>query len=241
MSTLIKMRGSVVMDKKKIAKITTPEGTESFKPVPHIELIKSLEKGFKAANIGIVNEEFSIAKKGKLMFGLMKLDYMGSKTKDGSFSVGIRQANDRSMSIQICAGYNVMVCDNLVFRGDMIALKRKHTSGIIVDEEVNRAIDSLKSHFGVLNLEMQEMKAKKLSDTDAKTFIHDAFVKEVFPITLYKDVSKAYFEPPHEEFKGRTMWSMHNAFTETLRGSSLCNKFYQTQKLGEFFGLTTKK
>ena len=48
-------------------------------------------------------------------------------TEDGTAALGLRTSNNKTMSIQLCAGLSVFVCDNLVFRGDLIALNRKHT------------------------------------------------------------------------------------------------------------------
>jgi hypothetical protein len=75
--------------------------------------------------------------------------------------MGIRTSNDRSMSIQICAGLSVFVCDNLVFRGDLIALNRKHTSGLDLAAELTGAVGRFREHFGRLTGEIDALKSRR--------------------------------------------------------------------------------
>lgn len=72
------------------------------------------------------------------------------------------------MAIQICAGLAVFVCDNLAFRGDMIALKRKHTSGLHLAGELSGAVLRFQDHFGTLTAEIETLKNRELSDKEAK-------------------------------------------------------------------------
>src|SRR5689334_4123229 len=104
-----------------------PSGTSTFKPIPHIELVESLERVLRQQQIAISQEKFAIRRDGSALFGVLNLAY--SESEDGTAALGLRTSNDKTMSIQICAGLTVFVCDNLAFRGDLIALRRKHTSG----------------------------------------------------------------------------------------------------------------
>src|SRR5216683_1154408 len=79
-------------------------------------------------------------------------------TPDGRAAMGIRTSNNKTMSIQICAGLSVFVCDNLVFRGDLIALNRKHTAGLHLRTELNHAILRFQDHFGRLTGEIATLK-----------------------------------------------------------------------------------
>jgi hypothetical protein len=48
------------------------------------------------------------------------------------------------------------------------------------------------------------------------------------------DVHRLYFEPQHEEFAARTMWSLSNAFTSAFKHLDPIPQFKATAKLGEF-------
>jgi hypothetical protein len=69
--------------------------------------------------IAIQGEQFALRRDGSTLFGVLQLIY--ESTSDGRAAMGIRTSNNKTMSIQICAGLSVFVCDNLVFRGDLIA------------------------------------------------------------------------------------------------------------------------
>jgi uncharacterized protein DUF932 len=90
--------------------------------------------------------------------------------------MGIRTSNNKTMSIQICAGLSVFVCDNLVSRGDLIALNRKHTSGLNLRSELSVAALRFQDHFGRLTDEIDRLRARELTDEEAKALIHDVFV-----------------------------------------------------------------
>ena len=232
-------RGTIVMDRKQIAKLPVPKSTQTFKAVPHLQLIETLESVLVENKIKIQEETFGVGKKGKTIFGVMKLNY-SLEHKDGIAALGFRQANNKTMSIQICAGFSVFVCDNLVFRGDLIALKRRHTSGLDLVSEVREGIEKFKNHLGSLETEIKELKEKKITDTFAKETIHDVFAAKMLPVNFMPQVSHDYFTPPHQEFESRTMWSLHNAFTESIKRMPMTTKFFATQRIGKYFGLTSK-
>ena len=55
---------------------------------------------------------------------------------------------------------SVFVCDNMVFRGDLIALNRKHTAGLHLRTELNHAILRFQDHFGRLTGEIGNLKER---------------------------------------------------------------------------------
>ena len=141
-----------LVTREQLALVETPDATRSFKPVPHIELIETLEHVLGLNHITIRKEQFALRRDGSTLFGVLQLAYQD--TADGMAALGIRTANNRTMSIQLCAGLCVFVCDNMVFRGDLIALNRKHTSGLHLRTEINHAILRFQDHFGRLTGEI---------------------------------------------------------------------------------------
>jgi len=76
----------------------------------------------------------------------------------------------------------------------------------------------------------------ELTDVTAKVVIYEAFVegKLEAPKHLARTVQDLYFEPKHEEFKLRTIWSLSNAFTSAFKDLEPIPQFKATAKLGEF-------
>jgi len=225
-----------LVTREQLALVETPDATRSFKPVPHIELIDTLEHVLQLNHIAIRNEQFALRRDGATLFGVLQLAYQD--TADGAAALGLRTSNDRTMSIQICAGLSVFVCDNMVFRGDLIALNRKHTAGLHLRTEINRAVLRFQDHFGRLTGEIASLKDRAVSDTDAKAIIHDVFVQGIMPIRLLPEASSLYFEPFVDEFRPRNAWSLHNAFTAVAKEMPITTRMPAIQELGRYFGMS---
>ncbi len=229
---------TTLVSRDQLRAIPAPVATETFKPIPHIELIETLEKGFNARDIQIVDEQFAIRADGSRLFGTFDLSLNGIKDSRAAF--GFRQANDRSMALQGVAGLRVFVCDNLCLNGEFIAISRRHTSGLNLIQEVTLCVAKFEEHYATLKTEVENLKNREIGDTEAKSIIHDIFVKKVLPVRLFPDVSSAYFNPPHTEFQPRTAWSLHNAFTEAVKVMPLTTRLIATQQVGREFGLVAK-
>jgi hypothetical protein len=225
-----------LVTREQLALVETPAPTASFKPVPHLELVETLELALRTNHITIRKEQFALRRDGSTLFGVLQLAYQD--TPDGMAALGLRTSNDRTMSIQICAGLSVFVCDNMVFRGDLIALNRKHTSGLHLRTELNHAVLRFQDHFGRLTGEISSLKQRDLSDTDAKGIIHDVFVQGIMPIRLLPEASNLYFEPFVDEFRPRNAWSLHNAFTAVAKEMPITTRMPAIQELGRYFGMS---
>src|SRR5437867_11443175 len=201
--------------REQLTLVETPVATRSFKPVPHIELIDTLDEVLGLNQIVIRKEEYALRRDGSTLFGVLQLAY--ADTEDGTAALGLRTSNNKTMSIQICAGLSVFVCDNLVFRGDLIALNRKHTSGLELRSELSTAVLRFQEHFGRLTSEISSLKELNLTDAQAKAIIHDVFVQGILPIRFLPDASRLYFEPLVDECRASHSWSLHNAFTAVAK------------------------
>lgn len=243
-ATLIHSDSNLVT-RAQLAALPPVVGTDTFKPVAHIELVLTLEKALLQREIRIQREQFAISKGGNKFFGTLDLTLNG--IKGTCASLGLRQAINRTMSIQIIAGMRIFVCDNLAFNGDMVCLKRRHTSGLDLIKELNGAVLEYEQHYQVLKLEIENLKNRQLTDTDAKAIIYDIFTnskaKHALPSRYLRDVGNEYFNPRHEDFKPRTAWSLHNAFTEVAKVLPLASRMTAVQEIGasKHFGLVGVK
>lgn len=173
-----------------------------------------------------------------MLFGVLELAY--GETKEGTAALGLRTANDKSMAIQICAGLSVFVCDNLAFRGDLIALKRKHTSGLNLRTELATAVLRFQDHFGRLVGEIKTLKARELRDIEAKALMHDVFAEGLMPVRLLPAVSESYFEPKVADFEPRNARSLHNAFTTVAKEMPMSTRLPAIQAVGRLFGMSSE-
>jgi hypothetical protein len=114
-STLIAHCGAVYRTREQLAVIPTPAETDTWKPIPHHQLVTSLIDDLGRRGIAVVTEQYAtVGRDGTRLFGVMDLRVDGLDTPDLSASLGLRGANDRSMAIQVIAAARVFVCDSLV-------------------------------------------------------------------------------------------------------------------------------
>ena len=113
--TLIAHCGTSKVARNELKTIPVPSGTNTFKPIPHHEVVEALVETLGFRYIGVVRDEYAVSPDGMKMFGVLDLE----TSFDGCrFAIGIRNSNDRSMRLSICCGVRVFVCDNLAFQGD---------------------------------------------------------------------------------------------------------------------------
>src|SRR5207245_7316426 len=124
--------------------IPPPPATAPWRPLARGDLISALDRQLLVRGITIGKEAFAIQREGARLFGVLDLTLESS----GEFcaAMGIRTANDRSMALEIAVGVRVLVCDNLAFSGDLIALRRKHTVKFDLNADLSRAVDRYQAH-----------------------------------------------------------------------------------------------
>lgn len=136
--TLITHRGAVRIPKEALMTIEPPAATGTWKPVAHGVLVNTLTQVLSSRRLGITKEEYAIQRSGNILFGV--LDLAWEETDECHAALGLRTSNDKTFAIQIAIGARVIVCDNLLMSGELIALKRKHTAGLALTDEITRAI-----------------------------------------------------------------------------------------------------
>ena len=97
-----------LVNRAQLLNVPTPEATETFKPIAHIELIDMLDRVLNQQSIHIRDEQFALRRDGAVLFGVLQLAY--GETGDGMAALGLRTGNNKTMSLQICAGMSVFVC-----------------------------------------------------------------------------------------------------------------------------------
>ena len=70
---LIMQEGKYV-GRDEIATVPTPAGTDSWHPVPHLDVIDAVTEVVKAHNWQIIDEQFGLAREGQRMFGVMRIN-----------------------------------------------------------------------------------------------------------------------------------------------------------------------
>jgi len=228
--------------------------SDQHNPIPHHKLIETLEDRVKEI-LGATIEKRDLAvghgknywhDKGKpgmkdgALFATLTLDKQGPSGT--AYVIGVRQAVDRSMSIQMIAGLNVRVCDNGLFYGDTTILQEKHLKSLDLSAEIDLGLGTIKDKFRLLTEGVAKMREKKISDEFAGNFIFQTFLAGLLPAPkFYHAVAAEWAKPRHDEFKPRTMWSLNNAFTEVMKELPPTTRTEKTQELSAMMDLGGKK
>jgi hypothetical protein len=232
-ATLMAHCGTNKISREELQLIPTPEGTPSHQPVSHFQMIEILLETLSFRHLSVKRDEYAVSVDGMRMFGVLDLmlEYSGVL-----FSIGVRNANDKSMRLGLTVGYRVFVCDNMAFKGDFTPVQHKHTKGLEVVEMISIAVDQIQRNFEPLQHQIDEWQGRVIDDDWAKLIIYKAFIEGKLdaPKALIKNVHGNYFEPEHEQFQPRTLWSLSNAFTSSFKQLKPIPQFRATARLGEF-------
>ena len=217
-----------------IAQIPTPMATSSWKPVPHADVINAVTEVVKTRNWQILDEQFGLAREGKRMFGVLRINKTSSI--EWSRCIGIRNSHDRTLAVGLAAGLTVCCCSNLCFGGSMV-LKRRHTSRLELNALVLRAVEELETEFEKLEIAAETLKTQRLRDDSARAAIVKAAETGTVNSCDILPIFREYKQPRHEEFTEPTRWSLLNAFTENAKKYTPARADLCYRGLTRLFGL----
>ncbi len=230
-STLI--ASTAKLTRQQLAAVQTPLGTATHRPVPHAEVVEALIETLSFRHIGVVKDEFAISKDGMKMFGVLDLD---TGMHGCRFSIGLRNAHDKSMRLAMTVGYRVFVCENMAFSGDFQPVLAKHSKNFSLQNALSIGVDQMQRNFDGMRKQVDTWKDTQLSDVSAKLVIYRAFIESDLevPKHLARPVHEHYFSPQYEEFQPRTLWSLSNAFTSVFKQLEPIPQFRATARLAGF-------
>src|ERR1044071_5998537 len=165
MEGLMAHAGVNKITRQELALIETPEATDTFRPIPHNQLVDSLLETLSFRHIQVVKDQYAVSVDGMKMFGLLELD---ATFLDCRFSIGVRNAHDKSMRLGLVAGYRVFVCDNMAFVGDYKPLLAKHSKHFDLTESLSVGVDKIQRNFEPLAKQVGAWREHPLEDMQAK-------------------------------------------------------------------------
>jgi hypothetical protein len=203
------------------------------RPVAHIQLVSAVKGAFVDRGYAVSREQYSVSHDDARLFGTLDLlPTTGAplvEGLEGGMAVGLRHANDQAFALGLIAGMRVFVCDNMAFSGGDRLLRRKHTSGLKLEAEIQRGLDrTLQSyrHFARL---VDGLRDTQLTDSEAKLLMYDLALdgRVIAPSQLGK-VHAWYFAPEEiasaadlerglSDVEPRTAWGVANAVTRCAR------------------------
>jgi hypothetical protein len=110
-ATLIAYAGKLT--REQLARVPTPQGTLTHKPVPHIDIVQAIIETLGFRHIGVVRDEYAVSRDG--------CGFSGSwNWKPNSMDVGLRWACGIPTTARCGSPWwsaTVAVCENMMFSG----------------------------------------------------------------------------------------------------------------------------
>jgi len=221
-----------------------PAFTSTWHPHSHAAVIDAVDAACKKHGWEIERKVYSL-KPGEKMFGVWDLKTMDNslvKTSENTLSIGVRNSINKEMSVGLCAGERVFVCDNMVFRGDFV-LFRKHT-GQLSSEELfimaDEALLTLQARYNALLTWHESLKEFKLSDANA-SLLAVAAMRRPYPLispSQFDDFGKLYFDDRPRYTP--TLHGFHGAVTEMFQKHPMFYLMQRNERLVNFLDYEAK-
>jgi hypothetical protein len=219
------------VSRKALTSIPTPEPTDTWKPIAHIDVVDTLTDRAAARGLKIKSERFAVLDgtlyprpgmqvelKGARLFG--SLDFApvpGMPFPAGCTpSAGLRNSHDKTFALSILSGARVFVCSNGVLSAEHV-ISRKHTSRIDLVQSIDAALDNFMNSIRDFQQMYDRLRGLSLRKTSAQSLIVEAAKAGAFSSSDILPVLEEYEKPRHEEFKDRNAWSLYNAATERMK------------------------
>ena len=232
--TLVAHIDTEKIDRRTLALMPTPPGTETHKVIPHIEVVDAIVETLGFRHIAVHKEEYAVDKTGNKLFGVLELEHGFTGAR---FALALRNSHDKTMRLALTVGFRVFCCDNLAFHGDYQPLLAKHTKNFNLLRSLSSGIDDMQRNFKPMVEAVERWRSTQITDVIAKLLIYEAFVEAEtgLPKHLARAVHDGYFSPQHEEFRPRTMWSLQNSFTGAIRQLDPIPSYRATADVARFF------
>src|SRR5258706_16438606 len=200
-STLIGYGGRTI-GREELTLAPTPPATEPPRPIPHHEIVQALVETLGFRHIGVVHDEYAVSPDGMKAFGVLDL---ATEMEGCRFSIGLRNAHDKSMRLAMTCGYRVMVCDNMAFHGDFTPVLAKHSKNFSLVDAVELGVSKMQRNFDPMTQVVNHWRASQLTDVTAKLIIYQAFIDSDphVPHHFSRSVHHLSFNPPHDEYASR--------------------------------------
>jgi hypothetical protein len=214
--------GAAAVALDQVARVNTPRPTATWHPIPHHQLIETVQRTLAATNLKIGSQAHSLTHDGSRYFGIIEIIQHRKSSEDYCWVLGLRNSHDKTFPAGLVAGCAITVCDNLSFSGE-VKIARKHTRFINRDlpQLVSSAVGMLHDKWNQQDRRIEAYKNHRLNSVTAHDLIVRSVDVGVCANSYIPDVLHEWRTPRHEAFQPRNVWSLFNAFTEALKQGSL--------------------
>ena len=219
--------------REELARIPTPEGTDSWKPIPHATVVDALAAKARQRGLSISSERYALMPgslgegEGRIavpeakLFGAIDFQPIsGVAFPPGCVpSAGLRNSHDKSFALSILSGARVLVCANGVLSAEHV-VSRKHTSGIDLASAIDAALDAFMAGIGAFQATYEGLRSRSVSRREGHSLIVDMAQAGAFASCDILPIVCEWESPKHDDFSDRNAWSLYQACTEVMKKQS---------------------
>lgn len=261
MTLCVHTKGSGRVTMEEAFAIPLPEKTKTYQPVANEELWNMLKRTASTKGLQLGVPQMGITAGGQRLFGVADITNQDHLDNEVRLTIGFRNSYNKSLSVGVCFGSTVFVCDNMCFSGytsegqEAVGQVHKRHSLDVFDslqirlEEAMGQFDVFKSYQ---NDFYNRLKEQELTDAEALEVIHNSVAAQaITPKDCYTVGEEWMFQGRgpqteeeqdsglwHREFAPRNAWSLFNAFTQIHKVFQKKNPFdanVRSIKMNTFF------
>lgn len=219
--------GGYFADALELASVPLPIKTKTYQPVGHFELVE-IVKDISSQTIhgyALSKERYGLNRKGQEMFGHLtflptEAPGIATSPRDLDLAIGVVNSYNKRVRVKFASGAKVVVCDNMLFLGD-VTYTRKHTPNVIGDvkEAVLKALSRAKEAYEVAKMDATVMQHITISDDQATALLGVLFGRKALDTPQLSKALKNWRKPKYPEFESRSLWSLYNATNAAMANS----------------------
>jgi len=220
---------------KQVAAVPVPKATESWRPVPYVDVVERVEHQIpKVLGREVVDRQLGLGRGGQHFFGLWEVE---ADDREMGWSIAVRQSYDKSLALGVASGANVFVCDNLIFDGDAVRVVRKNTKHVWGDfrELLDGALWAAEDEFEQTRSMRETMKRRRIRTRRGYEILGRAVGEGVLRLQQASIAYREWDTPSHRAFRPRNLWSLYNDCTEALKKGQAGDTIDRHTTLTDFF------
>lgn len=204
------------MTKEDLFAVQVPAKTRTYSPISHQSIVETVGEKLDKVGLKIKSEIYNENRSGQQMFGSMVIS---ANNAEMDMNLGFRNSYDKSMQLGVVAGSRVIVCSNLMFKGDFRKMAM-HQGEVAkeLDGIIEEAVNLLEKQFKLIQKDAKKLKEVQIDEKVIAHVLGELFYQEDFLTTTQLKVIKD--ELTLGKLFGReTMWDLYNHTTEALKKS----------------------
>jgi hypothetical protein len=223
-----------------LKKVKTPKETKYWHPVPHARVPELIIDAVKTNGwdfVGTNGDRFQMVmtENSSKLFGVCKIVIPGVETgSDFQMALGFRNSQDKTLSLRIAVGTNVIVCSNLLIRGE-IMVKEYHGPNMDPINLINRAFDMIPGAAKSLSGWMGNMREIKITEDNGVAFLAEAVERKALSTFDFMEVRANFLSAYRDENPaidyGNSLWSAVQACSESWKKHLLSSVQPSSEKL----------